>query len=486
MTQLTRRVTMAADRPWRALMRLSLARRFRLASFLILVLGLIGIGAWVQRQIEDGILHSTASTTALYVESFVAPELGELAEGKPVSAQHSETLARLLQDTPLGKQIISFKLWGRDGFVLYDSHQSSTGQSFPVEPRLAKAWQGETTSRISDLESEENVMERQISSQLLETYSPVRLGDSGQIIAVAEFYQQIDDLSHDISLAQRRTWLLVAAAMLLIYLVLSGFVQQASDTIEGQQMKLTAQVDRLQDLLTQNAELSERVRRSSAQAAMINERFLRRISAELHDGPAQEISLALLRIDPGAEDAGSGGDLVQENSGQSKPDTIRGALQHALQELRAISGGLSLPELEQVALPEVIQRAVRAHERRTGTRVAMQVGQMPEQAPLVVKITVYRLIQEALNNAYRHAAAAGQAVQVDSREGELLVNIIDQGPGLDAALTPDGAEHLGLLGMRERVQSLGGIFEIESVTGRGTRVAARLALDAQESVHDVG
>lgn len=460
--------------------RLDLAQRFRLASFVVLVLGLIGIGAWVQRAIEEGIIRGTASTTSLYVGSFVAPELGELAEGKPVSEQHLQTLARLLQDTPLGEQIVSFKLWAPNGFVLYDTAQSATGQSFPVEPRLAQAWQGETTSRISNLESEENVTERQVSRQLLETYSPVRLGDPGQIVAVAEFYQRVDELRRDIAVAQRQTWMLVAGAMLLIYLLLSGFVQRASDTIAGQQARLSAQVGKLQNLLAQNAELHERLRRSAAQATMLNERFLRRISAELHDGPAQEISLALLRIDPGGEDTGEVGALAQEDAGSDQAGTISGALRHALQELRTISAGLSLPELERVALPEVVQRAVRAHKGRTGTKVTTQLGHLPEQAPLAVKIAVYRLIQESLNNAYRHAAGAGQEVRVESRDGELLVSVMDQGSGFDAMLAPDGGEHLGLLGMRERVQSLGGVFEIESAAGRGTRVSARLALDEKE------
>jgi signal transduction histidine kinase len=381
----------------------------------------------------------------------------------------------------LGNQIVAFKLWGPNGFVLYASDDnSSIGKTFPVEPRLAEAFQGQTTSRISDLADLENVSERKLASQLLETYSPVRAGDSGRIIAVAEFYQKADELQSDIAAAQRSSWLVVTAAMVLVYLLLSTFAKRASDTIDRQQSALSAQVTQLRELLAQNEELHERVRRGAARSAAINERFLRRISAELHDGPAQEISLALLRIDPGgrADDQDADGAANQPCAGELLP--IRDALGHALQEIRAISSGLGLPELEQVALPEAIGRAVRAHERRTGTHVMVTLQNVPDRAPLAVKIAAYRLIQEALTNAYRHAAGAGQEVRATGGSSQLYLEVCDQGAGFDLGQTGEDEGHLGLLGMRERVQSLGGTFVIESSTGRGTKVLAYLPLGARE------
>src|SRR5450759_3335574 len=83
------------------LRRLSLARQYQLASLLILVLGLIGIGAWVGQQIEAGIIQGTGSTTALYVESFVSPQLGDLAKGQPMSLESTRALSGLLRDTPV-------------------------------------------------------------------------------------------------------------------------------------------------------------------------------------------------------------------------------------------------------------------------------------------------------------------------------------------------------------------------------------------------
>ena len=143
----------------------------------------------------------------------------------------------------------------------------------------------------------ENVEERKNYSRLLQIYSPVRLNGTDKIIAVAELYQKVDTLQTDINHAQWHTWLAVGLAMLLIYLALVAFVRWTSNTIKRQETELDPQVKRLSELLTQNGELRERVQRAAANASAVNEHFLRRISAELHDGPVQELGAALLRMD---------------------------------------------------------------------------------------------------------------------------------------------------------------------------------------------
>jgi signal transduction histidine kinase len=134
--------------------------------------------------------------------------------------------------------------------------------------------------------------------------------------------------------------------------------------------------------------------------------------------------------------------------------------------------------LEGSGLEEVLRRVVNSHERRTGTRVKLSMSDLPEQADLPTKITVYRIVQEALNNAFRHAGGAGQEVSAKCETGRIWIEVSDQGPGFDASQSFDWEQHLGLAGMRERVESLGGAFSIESRTGHGTRVSASLPLQA--------
>ena len=159
---------------------------------------------------------------------------------------------------------------------------------------------------------------------------------------------------------------------------------------------------------------------------------------------------------------------------------VQSSLQHALTEIRAISAGMGLPELENRTPAETVARAVRGHEQRTGTRVDLRINGLPDRLALPLKITLYRIIQEALSNAYRHGGGAGQTVQVDYQPPRLNLLVTDRGPGFDDTHSLEGDQHLGLVGMRERVESLGGTFRIESQPGRGTRVCAQLPLDLPE------
>jgi len=455
----------------------TLAQRFMLASLFILIAGMAGIGVWIGNEIKNGVIHRTGATTALYVDSFVAPLLQELGSTSALSPQNNEQLSKLLQDTPMGKEIVSFKLWDPTGKVVYSTDQETVGQTFPIGEELSLAIQGEVSSQISPLEAAENAPERATHTELLETYSPVRLSGTNEVIAVAEFYQTVDALNQEVVLAQRRSWLVVAGVTLVIYLLLAGFVRRASDTIEQQRTTLNDQISRLTELLSQNKELHDRVRRAAGSVATLNERILRRTGSELHDGPSQDLGLVLLKLDAligRCEEGQAAPALVDELT------SIQSSLQNAQKEIRAISTGLSLPQLAELSLQETVIRAVRAHERRTGSRVTLEVAPIPEQAALPVKITVYRVLQESLNNAYRHAGGTNQEIRVFMDGDQLAIEVSDQGPGF--AIQPSAAinGHLGLAGMRERVESLGGYFSVKSEVGKGTRVMARLSLQAEE------
>ena len=169
----------------------------------------------------------------------------------------------------------------------------------------------------------------------------------------------------------------------------------------------------LRGLLAQNADLNERVRRAAARTTALNERFLRRFSAELHDGPARSWRWRCC------------GSTTSSRACPAMTPTwtfVQHSLQRALAEVRATSTGLLLPQLSDLSLAETLAHAVREHERRTGSRVATALGALPEQAPLPVKIAAYRLTQEALTNAWRHAHGAGQRLQASADADELAAD----------------------------------------------------------------
>jgi signal transduction histidine kinase len=90
------------------------------------------------------------------------------------------------------------------------------------------------------------------------------------------------------------------------------------------------------------------------------------------------------------------------------------------------------------------------------------------------KISIYRFVQEGLNNAYRHGKGRDQAVKAAMKGGKLFVEVLDGGPGFD----PVRSEGLGLAGLRERIESIGGQFE--TVSGpQGTRLVITLSIEEQ-------
>jgi signal transduction histidine kinase len=465
--------------------RLTLAQRFAVACFTVLVAGMLVIGWWVSAEIEAGVTRNSAVTTALYMNSFIAPEVAELEFRETLSPESIAALDRLHKETPLGKGIVSSKIWGPGSRILYSSRPSIIGQVFPETPSLRAAFEGHVTAEFSNLEDEEDSLERGHGHRLLEIYSPVRAKGSDRVIAVAEFYEHAHELEARLLRARVSSWIVVAAVTSIMFWLLFGIVRGGSQTISRQQRELRSRVGDLSALLKQNDELSERVRRATNRATEINERFLRRVSAELHDGPAQALGFALLRLDSvkqyigGCEyaDHVEGCPYAGKMSDGHNVDSIRSSLNEALQEIRNLSSGLALPELGDLTLKQCLQRVVRSHERRTGSQVDMDVDGLPSEMSLPVKISVYRFVQEALHNAYNHGGGKGQRLTVAKTDDAALnVTVSDEGSGFDPSQKLETPVHLGLVGMRERIESLGGDFELRSTPGQGTRVSARLPL----------
>lgn len=444
--------------------RTSLARRFLLANLAVLLIAGVAIGIWVGDQLERGIIDRTAAITALYVESFVEPSLASMATGDRLGAHELDELDALLADTPLGERIVALRVWGPDGSIVYSPDRTRIGQRYPVEGGLAGAFAGWVEAEMSDLSGVENAAERADHERLLEMYLPVREPGTERIIAVAEFYQLPADIDRQVADARFSSWLVLALAIAATAALLFGIVKQGSDTIVTQEAALTRQVGELSELLRQNEALAERVRVAADRATTINERSLRRISSDLHDGPGQTLSLALMRLDS-----------LRERSEAGPPPTppelteVEGALHDAMRDMRTIAAGLRMPELEALSVADVASRAVADHVRRTGVPVDLQLGALPERVPLSVKITCFRALQELLSNATRHGEGRDIRVALDATEGALQLRVSDGGPGFDPAQL-GASSGLGLAGMREQAELLGGGFGVRSAPGRGTTI----------------
>jgi len=449
------------------LSRLTFSGQFLAFGMIVLLAGMITIGLWAQREIRQVTSRRTAEVTALYVDSFVAESVQALATGSRIDARAIATLDEYLKDTALGDQFVNIKLWARDGTIAYSTSEDLIGRVFDLHEELERALTGELVSGFTDLLNSENEYERTRAESLIETYAPISRFGTGETIAAMEFYQHPGPLLAAVRSAQMRGWSVVVVATALMYVMLLGLVRRSNNLIELQRAQLEGNVTRLSDLLADNRRLQRRMRDAAGRVTALNEQFLHRVSADLHDGPAQCIAVALLRLD--TPDSA-------ETSAQRPSEAVRTALDSALGDIRSIARGLRLPEIDALSTADAAAKCILEFERISGTRVDVEFVDVPTQAPLATKITMYRILQEALANSYKHAEASTRTVTLGMESGSLRVEIGDDGPPFNTdGPWREGA--LGLAGMKERTEMLGGEFELlSSPDGGGTRVRVILPL----------
>jgi signal transduction histidine kinase len=455
------------------LSRLTLVQRFAIVSFFVLIVGAFIIGRFVADEIEGDVTARNGAIAALYVDSFVSPRTQGLIDGSITEAAREE-LGSLLTETEFGEDILSFKIWDSEGGIVYASNSELVGQQFDIDRGLLSALAGKVDSHVSDLGDEEHANERILRSSLIETYAPIRHADTGTIIGAMEFYQDPETLQSEIATSQRGGWIVVGVSTAGMYVLLVGLVMGASNTLTKQHRSLGLMAE-------ENRRLANRVRGAAAQKTETDEELMMRIARDLHDGPAQDLGFALLRIETLKERArdlaaggGAGGDEGSEDF-----DLVETALTSALKEVRDISSDMRLPELADLSLEETIQRAVVDHRSKTGADVTVELGNVCESVSLPTKIVVYRVVQEALSNSYRHAPGSSRHVEAECCEDSLELSVSDSGPGFDPDTPVDVADRsrIGVRGMRERVEMLGGSLRISSSRAGGTKVTVRIPVE---------
>lgn len=456
---------------WRRLGQSNRSLQFVLAAALILGVSMVFVGSLVSQQIKLAAAQSAGEGAAIYMEAYLDEYVQELASARSLKPESVQAIDNLMKDTSLNSHIVSVKIWLPDGSNVYSTSKRPVFYYHPAGP-IAEAMQGKVVTRLSPLEHDEHAYERSFNRPLYETYVPLREFGSGRIIAIGEFYE----LEHEIGSIHQQVWAIIAAATLAMLLLLFLIVRRGDRIIDRQQAILRQQMREQEALHQQNVALQQRVNTASREFATINELTHRRLGADLHDGPAQLLTLILLRLDELSE-------LCQTGENDAL-ETIRSAAQESLREIRGISRGLALPEINELSLDELLKLVVQRHEQRSETKVQLELGELPATLSLPYKICVYRLVQEALNNAFHHAGGQGQSVCAECRQGVLEVQVADAGAGIDQArqaATGSPRSRLGLAGMRYRVESLGGTFELESAPGQGTRVKARFDLRGGDS-----
>ena len=467
----------------RAFHHLSLSRQFLMVSFPVLLAGSLVIGWWIGKQVEEGVVHRIGSVTALYVDAFVGPHVQSLAKGGFITPDNLEMLSTDLSGTILGQKIVSLKVWDTTGRVLFSTNPAVIGKQFPIEEGLAVAMTGSIFSEVSVRTPSEQLEHDQPMPRLIETYTPIHEDRTGRVIAVAEFYEPPDEMDRLSGEAQRSSWYRIASIMTGMYLCLFFLVRRGSLTIDAQRKELSDQVEQLTDLNARNVKLQARVIDAAERATALNENFLRRVSADIHDGPCQDLGFALMQI-KNLDDANrvTDFDSMRPHWGKSLQVT-QVAIESAIKELRAMSADIELPDIARLELVDIAARVVRDLQVKTGVVVELEAGSLPSPASYRLKVALYRLLQESLANTVRHANGAGVRVQLSASDRMLHVEVRDQGPGFDP-VAAQAKGRLGLRGMRQRVEALGGAFDLVTAPGSGTLIRVSIPLTAENPARE--
>ncbi len=218
------------------------------------------------------------------------------------------------------------------------------------------------------------------------------------------------------------------------------------------------------DLRHQQRLNEQRIRLASVVQGQENER--KRLSRELHDGIGQMLTGLKLLV----ENIRSVNQLTEKDQGTFA--TMRGLLMRTIQETRTVSNNLMPPVLSDFGLVSALRLLIEQQDKQTSATVRLDTRLTTERYGPAVEVGLYRIVQEAVNNAVKHANASEINVELEQRGHRLIVRISDDGCGLTTRSRTAATQ--GLHNMRERALLLNGTFRITG--NKGTRVAVNVPI----------
>jgi two-component system, NarL family, sensor histidine kinase DegS len=199
-----------------------------------------------------------------------------------------------------------------------------------------------------------------------------------------------------------------------------------------------------------------------------------RLAREVHDGPAQVLANSLMLLEACFT-------LAQHGNDQERLvlmlDRLRGATREGLQEVRRFIVDLRPGIVKERGLGEAIKEYARSYTNANSTAVTLDIEPLP-RLPEDTELVLYRIVQEALQNASKYARGAPLTVRLARQEQRLVLTIRDEGPGFDPyeVARRAGRSNWGLTSMRERAELIGARFSIASRPGHGTEVLVTLSM----------
>jgi signal transduction histidine kinase len=278
--------------------------------------------------------------------------------------------------------------------------------------------------------------------------------DAAQTRNVAARADELPDFGDDVAFEVRHQGELLGALTVSV---------AANDPMNPTKEKLARDMAAQAGLVLRNVRLIEDLRESRRRIVSAQDERARALERNIHDGAQQQlVALSVkLRLATG---------FVERDPAKARAmlEKLQGQTTETLEDLRDLARGIYPPLLADKGLPAALE----AQARKSPVPVTVQpdgVGRYRQD----VESAVYFCCLEALNNVAKYADASSVEIRLQQSDGELRFQVADDGRGFDTAAMSDGT---GLQGMADRLDAIGGIFEIVSVPGAGTTVSGRLSV----------
>jgi signal transduction histidine kinase len=219
-------------------------------------------------------------------------------------------------------------------------------------------------------------------------------------------------------------------------------------------------------------QLAENLQALSRRLVELQESERRQLSRELHDRVGQNLTALKINLDIlQTALASHGNDEVR-----ARVDDSAALLESTMDTIENVMSELRPPMLDDHGLAAALDWHARNFSKRTGIAVAVRGIEPAVRPALQVEIALFRIAQEALNNVAKHARAHRVEIALDQANGECAMFVEDDGIGFDGEedASDKAKRGLGMVTMRERAQAVGGSFEVQALSGRGTQLTVRI------------
>jgi two-component system NarL family sensor kinase len=413
-----------------------------IAAAVLVLLGVTVVGVQAARQLaEDEAVRGAARATRLIGTAVIQPVLTDgVVTGDPAALKAVDDVVRerVLADATR----VRVKIWDHDGTIVYSDEPRLIGQRFELEEEELEGLSGKAIdAEVSDLRAPENRYERD-QVALLEAYSSVTTPSGDPLLF--EAYFRYDDVIQRSSELWRGFAAITISSILLVLALLAPLL-----------WRMLRSLDRARE---QRERLLQKALDSSS-----DER--RRIAATLHDGVVQELTATSFAIAASAAQARSRGEAAVAATLSEAAGTVR----NSITGLRSLLVDIYPPSLSAGSISSALNDLT-APLRARGVAVDVDIDVAVPLDPSVERL-VFRVAQECLQNATKHADASAVRVVLSADATRLELRIEDDGVGFDVEerIGVPLQGHFGLRVLRDVVAEAGGELQVSSAPGAGTR-----------------